>query len=142
MEKKAGDAGRRTPLLKAAAARFFKIREDVRPLPRLLLGLAPILVIFGIWLLITAGRPEDRAVSPLILPSPVEVLRSLRSLWFEAELSRSILASAIRVVGGFAIGLGCAFPLGVLMGSFANVRALFSPWPPSALTCPFPPWCR
>jgi len=127
MKKKAEAAGRRASPLQEAADRFFKIREEVRPLPRLLLGLLPILCILGIWLLLTHGRAENRVVSPLILPSPSEVLRSVRSLWFEAELSRSVLASAMRVVGGFAIGLACAFPLGVLMGSFSNVRALFSP---------------
>ncbi len=127
MKKKAEVAGRRASPLQTAVGRFFKIREEVGPLPRLLLGLAPILVILGVWLLLTHGRAENRVVSPLILPSPAEVLRSLRSLWFDAELSRSVMASAMRVVGGFTIGLACAFPLGVLMGSFSNVRALFSP---------------
>jgi NitT/TauT family transport system permease protein len=106
---------------------FFNVRGKV-PLPaRVGLGLLPVLAIIAGWAWLTRGQAESRVISPLILPSPAEVLRSLRSLWFDAELSRSIVASAVRVVGGFIIGLACAFPLGVFMGAFANVKALFSP---------------
>jgi len=107
--------------------RFFKIREDVHPLVRIALGLLPVLVIIAVWALLTRGKAESRVISPLILPAPCEVLRSFHSLWFDAELSRSIVASTIRVIGGFLIGLAAAFPLGVFMGAFSNVKALFSP---------------
>jgi NitT/TauT family transport system permease protein len=107
--------------------RFFKIREDVLLLVRIALGLLPVLVIIAVWALLTQGIAENRVISPLILPSPVEVLRSFHSLWFDAELSRSIVASTIRVIGGFLIGLAVAFPLGIFMGAFSNVKALFSP---------------
>jgi len=113
--------------LAGLTGRFFKIREQVPFLPRLVLGLLPILAILGLWLYLTRGQSENRIISPLILPSPLEVLLSFKSLWFEAELSRSIVASTLRVVGGFVIALLIAFPLGVLMGAFTNIKALFSP---------------
>ncbi|MBN2399250.1 MAG: ABC transporter permease [Candidatus Aminicenantes bacterium] len=107
--------------------RFFKIREDVSMPARMALGLIPALVIVAVWILLTRGKAESRIISPLILPSPGEVLHSFHSLWFDAELSRSMIASALRVIGGFVIALMVAFPLGVFMGTFSNIKAIFSP---------------
>lgn len=111
----------------AAFSGFLQIREQVSLPTRIVLGAIPIVVLLGAWMAATAGGAEERLISPLILPSPIEVVHSIKSLWFEAELSRSILASASRVVGGFAVALAIAFPLGVLMGSFSKIRALFEP---------------
>lgn len=107
--------------------RWTEIREPVaRPLA-IALGVVPVVVIVGLWALMTHGAAEERIISPVILPSPAEVAGSLKSLWFEAELSRSIVASAARVVGGFVVALAIVFPLGVLMGAFSKVKALFGP---------------
>ena len=66
-------------------------------------------------------------LSPTILPSPVEVVRSFPSLWFERALTRNVLVSLYRVLAGFAVGVAIAFPLGVMMGSFTKVKATFNP---------------
>jgi ABC-type nitrate/sulfonate/bicarbonate transport system permease component len=95
--------------------------------PKVILGIIPVVAIIVAWILLTSGAAEERAISPLILPSPLEVLRSFRSLWFEAELSRSIVASAGRVIVGFAAALIVALPVGIAMGSFTRIRALFEP---------------
>lgn len=68
-----------------------------------------------------------RILSPLILPSPFEVITSFKSLWFEAELTRSVIASTLRVVLGFLVGVMVAFPLGLFMASFSKIKALFDP---------------
>ncbi len=108
-------------------SRLLTIRGRLsRPL-RLLLGALPVLLILALWFLLTLGRAENRVLSPLILPSPLEVLGSLHSLWFEAELSRSIVASTVRVVSGFVFAVALAFPLGVLMGAYPLFRGLFEP---------------
>jgi NitT/TauT family transport system permease protein len=103
------------------------IRGRVSRRAKIILGVIPILVIIGGWALLTTGEAEMRVISPLILPSPWEVVNSFPSLWFNAELSRSIIASTWRVVLGFGAALLLAFPLGVAMGSFSRVRALFEP---------------
>jgi NitT/TauT family transport system permease protein len=103
------------------------IRENVGTPLKVFLGVIPVVVIFAVWILATTGEAEERLISPTILPSPGEVVRSFHSLWFEAELSRSILASAFRVVVGFAVGCVFAMPLGILMGAFTKVRALLDP---------------
>jgi len=108
-------------------APWLQIRSHIGLADKIVLGAIPILTLLVFWFLLTAGDVEERLISPLILPSPVEVVRAFHSLWFEAELTRSIAASAQRVIGGFLVGLAVAFPLGLLMGSFTRVRALFDP---------------
>ena len=103
------------------------IRGRITRWGKVLLGIVPIVLIIGGWALLTTGVAEERVISPLILPSPWEVVTSFPSLWFQAELSRSIVASAWRVVLGFGAALILAFPLGIAMGAFSRVRALFEP---------------
>lgn len=127
MEENTSAKQGRIRALLAAFGGFLQIREAVSLPARIVLGAIPIIVLLGAWMAATAGGAEERLLSPLILPSPIEVVHSIKSLWFEAELSRSVLASASRVVGGFVVALVIAFPLGVLMGSFSKIRALFDP---------------
>ena len=97
-------------------------------LGRWLLGTLPIALLIGIWALLTWGaRVEERIISPTILPSPLEVVASFKSLWFERALTRNLAVSFGRVVGGFLVALAVAFPLGVVMGSFTKVKAAFTP---------------
>jgi NitT/TauT family transport system permease protein len=103
------------------------IRGRVSRTGKVILGVIPILVILGGWTLLTMGEAEARVISPLILPSPWEVVKSFPSLWFNAELSRSIVASGYRVILGFGAAVILAFPLGIAMGAFGRVRALFEP---------------
>lgn len=103
------------------------IRGKISLKGKIILGVIPILAILAGWTLITLGEPEMRMISPLILPSPLEVIQSFPSLWFDAELSRSVVASTGRVLLGFAAALVLAFPLGIAMGAFSKVRALFEP---------------
>jgi NitT/TauT family transport system permease protein len=104
------------------------IRGDVPAWQRWLLGSVPVIVLVGIWWAMTAGATaESRWISPTILPSPLEVLHSFRSLWFDRALTRNALVSFNRVLAGFIVGVAVAFPLGLMMGSFGKVRAMFDP---------------
>lgn len=107
---------------------WLRIREPVPTWLRWLLGSLPILALVGIWWAVTAGATaESRLISPTILPSPGEVVRSFPSLWFDRALTRNALVSFTRVVAGFAVGVAIAFPLGLAMGSFSKVKATFNP---------------
>jgi len=106
---------------------LLSIRESLGTPLKIVLGAIPIVLIFLGWHLATAGAAEERLISPTILPSPGEVIRSFPSLWFQAELSRSALTSALRVVIGFGVAWVIAFPLGIFMGAFTKVGATFSP---------------
>ena len=129
-------AGRQPPLATAPARRepqasvqagIFRIREDIPAWQAWLLGMLPVAVLLLVWALVTAGAPENRMISPTILPSPREVLRSFHELWFERQLTRNLGVSLFRVVKGFLLALVVSFPLGLLMGSFTKVKAAFAP---------------
>lgn len=107
---------------------FFRIRGTERRSTALLLGLVPVAALLLLWWMVTAGPSvEERLISPVILPSPVEVAVSFPSLWFRRALSRSVVTSLGRVLAGFAVAAAIAVPLGIAMGAFTKVRALFNP---------------
>lgn len=70
---------------------------------------------------------ETRLLTQAILPSPMEVLRSLKSLWSERKLFSNVVSSFIRVAEGFFVALLLGFPLGLAMGSFSRIKAMFAP---------------
>lgn len=107
---------------------WWGIRTPVAVWMKIVLGAIPILLILLTWWFVTSGETaESRIISPTILPSPGEVVKSMKSLWFERELGRSIVASFLRVLMGFLVGLAFSFPIGILMGTFSRIKALFDP---------------
>ncbi len=78
-----------------------------------LLGLGAIALCLVLWWIFTAGAtPETRMISPVVLPSPGEVLRSLPSLLTERALLESVEATLRRVLTGFALAILVGVPLG------------------------------
>ena len=68
--------------LRRDAIPFLRIREDVPTWMSWVFGVLPILAILGVWYLVTAGaEAEQRMISPTILPSPIEVVKSFGSAW-------------------------------------------------------------
>lgn len=84
-------------------------------------------VVLAVWWFITRGDADHRIVQPLILPSPLEVLKSFGPLHFEQGLVRSIFTSWLRVTGGFTLAAIIAVPLGIYMATFPPVAAFFRP---------------
>src|SRR3954469_15763509 len=69
-----------------------------------LVGLGAVGVTLLLWWGLTYGAtPETRIISPVVLPSPIEVIRSFPSLWSERALLDSVLATLRRVLAGFAL---------------------------------------
>lgn len=98
----------------------------------IILGLVPIAVILLLWWGFTRGIPEERVLGPTILPSPAEVRESLTDLLSATEGDERTLfyhiGISLRRVGlGFLLALACVLPLGILMGAFGSVRAVFEP---------------
>jgi NitT/TauT family transport system permease protein len=106
---------------------FLAIRGRVPRKAAALLGVVPILILIGLWWFFTRGAVEDRTIGPQILPNPAEVVASIPELLTQRDLIHHVLSSLQRVGLGYLVALGIVLPLGVLMGSFASVRAIFSP---------------
>jgi ABC-type nitrate/sulfonate/bicarbonate transport system permease component len=81
----------------------------------------------GLWYLVTAGSAEERILSPLTLPSPGEVAAQIKSLWFDAALTRSIGWSLRRILFGFGLAALIGIPLGILAGCFRSFEAFLRP---------------
>ena len=98
-----------------------RIRERIPPWLVWLLGAVPVAVLLAVWFAATAGsEAEKRLISPTILPSPVEVVKSFPQLWFDRALMRNLLVSLGRVVEGFAVAVALVFPLGLLATESAD----------------------
>jgi ABC-type nitrate/sulfonate/bicarbonate transport system permease component len=86
------------------------------------LGLVAVL-----WWFLTAGRPEERLVDAITLPSPAETFASFPRLWFERAVGRSAAWSLMRVIGGFSLAASITVPLGILAGTFLRLEAFLKP---------------
>lgn len=108
------------------SANFLKIRAPLPRLTVLILGMIPIALLLAIWTWTTYGPVEERTISPTILPSPQEVVRSIPEL-FHRDLVHHTLASLKRIALGYLLALAVVVPLGILMGSLSVFRASFTP---------------
>jgi NitT/TauT family transport system permease protein len=107
---------------------LFALRVYPRPLSARLLGLGAIALCLLLWYAFTYGAtPETRWISPVVLPSPGEVLRSLPSLWTERALLESVAATLRRVLTGFALAIVVGVPIGFIAGSYRAFDAALAP---------------
>jgi ABC-type nitrate/sulfonate/bicarbonate transport system permease component len=91
---------------------------------RSLLGAGAIAFCVGLWWFATSGgATEDRFISPVILPSPAEVVASFPSLLHERALLQSIAATLKRVLIGFGLAILVGVPLGIFAASWRVVEA-------------------
>ncbi len=104
------------------------LRAEPPALVRTLVGLLGVAVVLAIWFFVTLGAtPETRVVSPVLLPSPREVLRSIPTLFRERALVASIAATLQRVFTGFLLAIVVGVPLGILAGAYRMFDALTTP---------------
>ena len=76
-----------------------------------------------VWFLLT----KYSTIEPIFLPSPQDVIAALGNLWSKGYLIADIKISFFRVSLGFLLSVIVAIPLGISMGTFASIRALFEP---------------
>ncbi|MBD2100370.1 ABC transporter permease [Leptolyngbya sp. FACHB-261] len=102
---------------------FWQICEDIpRPLTWLLMALS-VCVPFGLWWAVS----NSGVVPPLLLPTPLQVWAALQKLASDGSLLQDAGFSLFRVLCGFFLAAMISVPLGVLMGTFASIRALTEP---------------
>ena len=87
------------------------------------LAFAGLLTFFGLW----CALSYSGLLPPLILPTPTDVLKAFPVLHFEEALVRSALASLYRVTMGFILAAVVAIPLGLIMGTFPEIKHFCAP---------------
>jgi ABC-type nitrate/sulfonate/bicarbonate transport system permease component len=104
------------------------LRADPPPMLRRALGVLGIGLVVFVWWALTYGKiPESRIVSPVLLPSPGEVLKSVPVLFTERGLVESTVATLKRVLSGFGLAILVGVPLGILAGAYRLFDALTGP---------------
>ncbi|MBC8089881.1 MAG: ABC transporter permease [Phycisphaerae bacterium] len=107
---------------------LFTLRSEAPPLVRRGAGILGVLVLLLVWWLLTlGGTPETRFISPVLLPSPGEVMRGIPTLFSERALLASIAATLKRVFGGFLLAILVGVPLGIIAGSYKLFDAFTRP---------------
>ncbi|MCU0536886.1 MAG: ABC transporter permease [Hydrococcus sp. Prado102] len=102
---------------------FWRLAEDIpKPLQTALMVASIALPLLLWWLVTTFGN-----IDPKFLPSPAKVLEAFGRLWSTGELLQDTVASLWRVGVGFLLAAMLSIPVGLLMGSFASIRALLEP---------------
>lgn len=89
----------------------------------LIVKVLSVLSVVGLWYLATSLR----WVSPIFLPSPVDVFNEARFLVEDGELLQAVIQSSKRVFSGFAIAALVSVPLGVLMAVWWPAKAALDP---------------
>ena len=117
-----------TPPPRSLMRRLFTLRESPPPLVKRAVGAVGVGVGILVWFLLTLGAtPESRVVSPVVLPSPGEVLRSIPTLFTERGLVASTAATLRRVLSGFGLAILIGVPLGIVAGAYRIFDALTGP---------------
>jgi len=87
----------------------------------------PALAFFAAVLLLWQAAGTFGWISPLFLPSPMEIGRALYQAAASGELWRHITASLGRLAGGWSIGTIAGLALGCAMGIFTTARSIGLP---------------
>jgi NitT/TauT family transport system permease protein len=96
------------------------------PIPRGLtigLGIGGFAIVLAIWAVLTYGG----LIEPLFLPEPGTVAQALYDLFVHEDFAADVWASFYRIMIGFLAAAAIGIPLGIAIGSFRAVQALFEP---------------
>jgi ABC-type nitrate/sulfonate/bicarbonate transport system permease component len=95
---------------------------------RRIVGAGAVGVVVLLWWAATSGPgSEDRWISPVILPSPLEVFRSFPVLVNDRALLQSIAATLKRVLVGFGLAVAIGVPVGIIAGAWRVVESAAAP---------------
>jgi NitT/TauT family transport system permease protein len=93
-----------------------------RRLQNIVIGGISIAAGLGLWEVLSLYFP------PIFLPSPVDTWNAAGELIEDGTLFVSVVASSLRIISGWGMGLVLGIPVGILMGHFSIVRRLLDPY--------------
>ena len=102
---------------------FWRIADDIPQSWSWILASLSIAVPLITWLLVS----QYAGIDSIFLPTPTDVIEAFGRLWSKCYLIEDAVSSFTRVSTGFILSAVVAVPVGVLMGTFASIRALFEP---------------
>lgn len=102
---------------------FWRIAEEIPKSLSWVMMSFSIIIPLLVWFIVS----NYSGINSTFLPSPSDVINALVRLWEKGFLTQDIAASFTRVTIGFVLSILVAIPLGILMGSFASIRALLEP---------------
>jgi ABC-type nitrate/sulfonate/bicarbonate transport system permease component len=79
-------------------------------------------------LLAWQGVAAARIWSPLFLPGPLDVLAAFRALIKEGSIWNDMLVSGKELLYGYVLAVVVSLPLGIIMGWYRRINALFDPF--------------
>lgn len=101
-----------------------RLLHPVHPRVRLLLGAG----FFALFLLFWAFLTQAGIVSPHFLASPLQTLKASWALFAEFGFIGDVGMTVWRVLGGFVLAAVIAVPLGIAMGAYKPIEAVFEPF--------------
>jgi NitT/TauT family transport system permease protein len=111
-----------------AGRSLLALRLSPPRMTRRLIGALALAVVVLAWWAATLGTDaEDRWISPVILPSPLEVIRSFPVLLNERALLQSVAATLKRVMVGFGLAALIGVPVGILAGAWRVIESAAAP---------------
>ncbi|MBI2764647.1 MAG: ABC transporter permease [Chloroflexi bacterium] len=102
---------------------FWRMRGEISPRLNVVLVAISLAAPLVAWVLLRASG----LVNPIFLPSVNEVVHSAKDMVTSGQLAGDTWASSRRVFIGFGLAILIAVPLGLAMGSFRSINALFEP---------------
>lgn len=103
--------------------RWLEFKQPVPRSVRVVLGVLAWLLFLLLWQVAASAGDEP---NPLF-PSPAQVAQALYELFAERGFSSDVLASLQRIALSFAFAVMIAVPVGLLMGAFPTIEAMFNP---------------
>jgi ABC-type nitrate/sulfonate/bicarbonate transport system permease component len=102
---------------------LLKLRGELTGRMQIILGLAGIAIVIGIWILLTSGA--NPVVPAAILPSPGRVLNAFSDLYTDNDLVRNTFLSIGLNLAGYVEAILLALPIGFMIGLLPLLRGGF-----------------
>src|SRR4029078_2507954 len=113
----------KTKVRRRRRSTFWRVREEIPRSRELALLMFSVLSPLALW----SALSYPELVNPIFLPTPDKVATAGYDMLMDGTLTSDMLASSQRVAIGFGLSLLIAIPLGLAMGTFRSISALFEP---------------